>query len=106
MLPRLRLTWEKRIKRRFYRLAAFAILAVAALPAAAQPLGARVHAVLAERGLGDDALRIIGNVLEHEGARVCREARGSARTFQCAYHGWTYFNTGKLRGVPWPERKW
>ncbi len=23
--------------------------------------------------------------------------------FQCPYHGWTYANTGKLLGVPWPE---
>jgi phenylpropionate dioxygenase-like ring-hydroxylating dioxygenase large terminal subunit len=48
-------------------------------------------------------IRALFNRCTHRGARVCREARGSARTFQCAYHGWTYFNTGKLRGVPWPE---
>ena len=43
------------------------------------------------------------NRCAHRGARICRQDKGSARTFQCAYHGWTYFNTGKLRGVPWPE---
>ncbi|TMH39615.1 MAG: Rieske 2Fe-2S domain-containing protein [Betaproteobacteria bacterium] len=48
-------------------------------------------------------LRALFNRCTHRGARVCRETRGSARTFQCPYHGWTYFNTGKLRGVPWPE---
>jgi phenylpropionate dioxygenase-like ring-hydroxylating dioxygenase large terminal subunit len=48
-------------------------------------------------------LRALYNRCTHRGARVCREERGSARTFQCPYHGWTYFNTGKLRGVPWPE---
>jgi len=49
------------------------------------------------------ALRALYNRCTHRGARVCRQEKGSARTFQCAYHGWTYFNTGKLRGVPWPE---
>jgi phenylpropionate dioxygenase-like ring-hydroxylating dioxygenase large terminal subunit len=48
-------------------------------------------------------IRALYNRCTHRGARVCREERGNARTFQCAYHGWTYFNTGKLRGVPWPE---
>jgi phenylpropionate dioxygenase-like ring-hydroxylating dioxygenase large terminal subunit len=48
-------------------------------------------------------IRALYNRCTHRGARVCRQEKGSARTFQCAYHGWTYFNTGKLRGVPWPE---
>ena len=48
-------------------------------------------------------LRALYNRCAHRGARICRETKGSARTFQCAYHGWTYFNSGKLRGVPWPE---
>ena len=48
-------------------------------------------------------IRALFNRCTHRGARVCRDDKGSARTFQCAYHGWTYFNTGKLRGVPWPE---
>src|SRR5208337_3955154 len=29
--------------------------------------------------------------------------KGSARFFQCPYHGWSFFNTGKLRSVPWPD---
>jgi phenylpropionate dioxygenase-like ring-hydroxylating dioxygenase large terminal subunit len=48
-------------------------------------------------------IRALYNRCAHRGARICRQDRGNARTFQCAYHGWTYFNTGKLRGVPWPE---
>ncbi|MGH8670353.1 MAG: aromatic ring-hydroxylating oxygenase subunit alpha [Burkholderiales bacterium] len=48
-------------------------------------------------------IRALYNRCTHRGARVCRQERGNARTFQCAYHGWTYFNSGKLRGVPWPE---
>jgi phenylpropionate dioxygenase-like ring-hydroxylating dioxygenase large terminal subunit len=48
-------------------------------------------------------LRALFNRCTHRGARVCRSERGNARTFQCPYHGWTYFNSGRLRGVPWPE---
>jgi phenylpropionate dioxygenase-like ring-hydroxylating dioxygenase large terminal subunit len=48
-------------------------------------------------------LRALFNRCAHRGARVCRAERGSARTFQCPYHGWSYFNDGRLRGVPWPE---
>jgi phenylpropionate dioxygenase-like ring-hydroxylating dioxygenase large terminal subunit len=51
----------------------------------------------------EGTIRALYNRCTHRGARVCRQERGNARTFQCAYHGWTYFNTGKLRGVPWPE---
>ena len=48
-------------------------------------------------------LRALFNRCTHRGATVCREAKGSARAFQCPYHGWTYLNSGKLSGVPWPE---
>lgn len=49
------------------------------------------------------AIRALYNRCTHRGARICRVERGSAKSFQCAYHGWTFFNTGSLRGVPWPE---
>ena len=48
-------------------------------------------------------LRALYNRCTHRGATVCRRDRGSAKAFQCPYHGWTYLNTGKLSGVPWPE---
>jgi phenylpropionate dioxygenase-like ring-hydroxylating dioxygenase large terminal subunit len=51
----------------------------------------------------EGVLRALYNRCTHRGARVVRQDRGSARIFQCPYHGWTYFNSGKLRGVPWPE---
>ncbi len=47
--------------------------------------------------------RALYNRCTHRGATLCREASGSAKVFQCAYHGWTFMNTGELRGVPWPE---
>ena len=58
--------------------------------------------LIVTRGM-DGKIHALYNRCTHRGARVCRQERGNARTFQCAYHGWTYFNTGKLRGVPWPE---
>lgn len=48
-------------------------------------------------------LRALFNRCTHRGATVCRAAAGSAKLFQCAYHGWTYRNTGELSGVPWPD---
>ncbi len=36
------------------------------------------------------------NACTHRGATVCREKKGSARSFTCPYHGWTFDNTGKL----------
>lgn len=50
-----------------------------------------------------DRLRALYNRCTHRGATLCRTENGSAKVFQCAYHGWTFMNTGELRGVPWPE---
>ena len=49
------------------------------------------------------AIRALYNRCTHRGATVCRRESGSAKSFQCPYHGWTYLNTGALAGVPWPE---
>jgi phenylpropionate dioxygenase-like ring-hydroxylating dioxygenase large terminal subunit len=43
------------------------------------------------------------NRCRHRGATVCREERGNAKAFTCPYHGWTFSNTGRLTGVPWPS---
>ncbi len=40
------------------------------------------------------------NTCTHRGALVCREARGSARNFQCFYHGWVYSDEGALIDQP------
>ena len=48
-------------------------------------------------------IRALYNRCTHRGATICREDSGSAKSFQCPYHGWSYFNSGKLSGVPWPE---
>jgi phenylpropionate dioxygenase-like ring-hydroxylating dioxygenase large terminal subunit len=48
-------------------------------------------------------LRALFNRCAHRGSTVCRAPSGSAKAFQCPYHGWTYLNSGKLSGVPWPD---
>jgi len=36
------------------------------------------------------------NSCTHRGTRICREKRGSAKSFACPYHGWVYNTDGKL----------
>jgi phenylpropionate dioxygenase-like ring-hydroxylating dioxygenase large terminal subunit len=48
-------------------------------------------------------LRALYNRCTHRGATLCRQDSGSAKSFQCAYHGWNFLNSGRLRGVPWPD---
>ncbi len=48
-------------------------------------------------------IRALFNRCTHRGSTVCRVDSGSAKSFQCPYHGWTFLNSGKISGVPWPE---
>lgn len=63
-------------------------------------LGLRPIIVVRDR---DGVIRALYNRCTHRGATLCRQAQGSAKAFQCPYHGWTYLNTGALSGVPWPD---
>jgi phenylpropionate dioxygenase-like ring-hydroxylating dioxygenase large terminal subunit len=54
--------------------------------------------VILTRG-SDAQIRVFLNVCRHRGNAVCREAQGNTSYFHCPYHGWTYANTGELRGV-------
>ena len=50
---------------------------------------------------GDDAkVRVLFNRCAHKGAKVTGRACGHADSFRCPYHGWTYRNSGALRGLP------
>jgi p-cumate 2,3-dioxygenase alpha subunit len=49
---------------------------------------------------GKGELRAILNTCPHRGAQVCRERRGTAKSFQCFYHGWVFGLDGKLRSQP------
>jgi phenylpropionate dioxygenase-like ring-hydroxylating dioxygenase large terminal subunit len=48
-------------------------------------------------------IRALFNRCTHRGTTLCRWDKGSAKSFQCPYHGWNFLNTGRLRGVPWPD---
>ena len=48
-------------------------------------------------------IRALYNRCTHRGSTVCRQDSGSAKAFQCPYHGWTFLNSGEIKGVPWPE---
>ena len=52
---------------------------------------------------GTGKIRALYNRCTHRGTTLCRWDKGNAKSFQCPYHGWNFLNTGKLRGVPWPE---
>jgi phenylpropionate dioxygenase-like ring-hydroxylating dioxygenase large terminal subunit len=45
----------------------------------------------------DGSVLALANVCRHRGSRVCLNDAGSARTFVCKYHGWTYGLDGSLR---------
>jgi phenylpropionate dioxygenase-like ring-hydroxylating dioxygenase large terminal subunit len=51
----------------------------------------------------DGVIRALYNRCTHRGTTLCRWNKGNSRSFQCPYHGWSFLNTGKLRGVPWPD---
>ena len=55
--------------------------------------------ILVCRG-NDGTIRAFLNSCRHRGMKVCRADRGNARQFTCSFHGWTYANTGELKGVP------
>jgi fatty-acyl-CoA synthase len=48
-------------------------------------------------------IHLLHNRCPHRGNRVCMTDKGSARSFTCPYHGWTFSNDGSLRGYPFPS---
>jgi phenylpropionate dioxygenase-like ring-hydroxylating dioxygenase large terminal subunit len=52
---------------------------------------------------GAGTIRALYNRCTHRGTTLCRWDKGNSKSFQCPYHGWNFLNTGKLRGVPWPD---
>ena len=52
---------------------------------------------------GSGHLHGLFNRCTHRASTVCREESGSAKSFQCPYHAWTFDIDGKLRSVPWPD---
>ncbi len=60
-------------------------------------LGRRELIVTRDR---DGQLRALFNRCSHRASTVCQQDQGSARHFQCSYHGWTYSNSGALVTIP------
>ncbi|MFC9841088.1 Rieske 2Fe-2S domain-containing protein [Rhodococcus sp. NPDC127530] len=48
----------------------------------------------------DGRVRVMLNSCRHRGVKLCAADSGNASHFRCGYHGWTYSNDGRLRGVP------
>ena len=48
----------------------------------------------------DGAFRVFVNACRHRGVVLETSARGEARRFACAFHGWTYDSDGVLVGLP------
>ena len=44
-------------------------------------------------------LNCLINACSHRGAMICRHKKGNKSTFTCAFHGWTFNNSGKLLKV-------
>lgn len=51
----------------------------------------------------DGRIRSFVNVCRHRGARIVTEPCGTAKSFSCPYHAWTYDLQGKLRGMRQPN---
>ena len=47
-----------------------------------------------------DGIKVMLNSCRHRGAQLCMADQGNTSHYRCSYHGWTYSNSGELRGVP------
>lgn len=47
-------------------------------------------------------VNVLVNRCRHRGSTVCESHKGSAASFVCPYHGWSFAQDGSLRGVPFP----
>ncbi|NKI16023.1 aromatic ring-hydroxylating dioxygenase subunit alpha [Spongiibacter sp. KMU-166] len=51
----------------------------------------------------DGNVHLLLNRCPHRANQVCVQAKGNRGTFTCPYHGWTFSNSGELRGFPFPD---
>jgi phenylpropionate dioxygenase-like ring-hydroxylating dioxygenase large terminal subunit len=58
--------------------------------------------VIVIRG-GDGEVKAFLNFCRHRGSRLCQAEVGTAKTFTCIYHGWSYDRDGRLIGVPYDK---
>jgi phenylpropionate dioxygenase-like ring-hydroxylating dioxygenase large terminal subunit len=52
---------------------------------------------------GDGRIHVMFNMCVHRGMQVCRAEKGSATTFRCPYHAWTFRSDGTLAGLPFHQ---
>mgnify|MGYP000261694169 CR=1 FL=1 len=45
-------------------------------------------------------IHLLLNRCAHRGNQLCMDQKGNRSSFTCPYHGWTFANTGQLRGFP------
>ncbi|RJF86487.1 aromatic ring-hydroxylating dioxygenase subunit alpha [Oleomonas cavernae] len=57
--------------------------------------------VIMSRGR-DGEIILLHNRCPHRGNHVCVSQKGTARSFTCPYHGWTFNADGGMRGMPFP----
>ncbi|MCW2495143.1 Rieske 2Fe-2S domain-containing protein [Jatrophihabitans sp.] len=48
-------------------------------------------------------INVLLNRCPHRGNRVVNDQLGNSMNFRCAYHAWTFTNSGDLLGVPHPQ---
>jgi phenylpropionate dioxygenase-like ring-hydroxylating dioxygenase large terminal subunit len=48
-------------------------------------------------------VNVLLNRCPHRGNRVANDLAGNSMNFRCAYHAWTFANSGELIGVPHPQ---
>lgn len=51
----------------------------------------------------DGTVHLLLNRCAHRGNQVCLHDKGNRGSFTCPYHGWTFNNTGTLRGFPFAD---
>ena len=54
-------------------------------------------------GYSHGNVNLFMNRCRHRANSVCQFEQGNSAFFRCAYHGWTYKNSGELVGVPYAE---
>ena len=59
--------------------------------------------VVVTRSADSEEINVVLNRCRHRGASVCQDECGNAHVLRCAYHGWTYSNSGKLLGAPFQD---
>src|ERR1700712_1884367 len=58
--------------------------------------------VIVSRNKAGD-VNVLLNRCPHRGNRVVNDQLGNSMNFRCAYHAWTFTNSGDLLGVPHPQ---